>query len=467
MTTNGLKWLPQKTFVMMVIVVAPSCAPIKQGSRLKNLSDDVFVGLFDPKVETDPAILVSFAQKIEAKLCVTDRDGSCDTNAESLSLMEYGASNERQLYRTATKPNLSSFRDYLIVNKSGIEMLRFRLKSLAASQTLEDALRLLSIKSLEEELTFITHDKFNGRLAGTEDNQKIADFLIGELKKLKISPAFQDYRQQFRMTIGPTTGAMSSNIVGVIEGTDPELKNEYVVIGAHMDHTGTLDKGHTCTSGGGSDRICNGADDNGSGTVALLNVTKSLAAIRGSLKRSVLIIWFSGEEEGLLGSRHYVANPAVPLNKHVFMINLDMVGYAKSFGNAIAAIGTVTSKWGASTARSIAQRYPTHKMKFTEKVEGGSDHAPFMNKGIPAVFYHTGVSNNPNYHKTSDHADKIDYGGMLVATKIALETVVAASGAPELSQTSGLNLAEAPKKFLSDAEATKGCHYLMDYQYID
>ena len=67
---------------MMVIVVASSCAPIKQGSRLKNLSDDVFVGLFDPKVETDPAILVSFAQKIEAKLCVTDRDGSCDTNAK-------------------------------------------------------------------------------------------------------------------------------------------------------------------------------------------------------------------------------------------------------------------------------------------------------------------------------------------------------------------------------------------------
>ena len=233
-----------------------------------------------------------------------------------------------------------------------------------------------------------------------------------------------------------------------------------------MDHTGTLDRGYTCSSGGGSDRICNGADDNGSGAVALLNVAKSLSASRSVLKRSVMIMWFSGEEEGLIGSKYYVANPAVPLGKHVFMINMDMVGYAKSFGNAIAAIGTVTSKWGADTARTISKKYPDYKMKFTEKVEGGSDHAPFMNKGIPGVFYHTGVSNNQNYHRTSDHVDLIDFNGMLVAAKIAYETVVAASSASELKASDGLSLA-GPVKFVSDAEASKGCHYLMDYKYIE
>jgi hypothetical protein len=106
-------------------------------------------------------------------------------------------------------------------------------------------------------------------------------------------------------------------------------------------------------------------------------------------------------------------------------------------------------------------------MKFTENVEGGSDDAPFMNKGIPGIFYHTGVSNNPHYHKTSDHVDKIDFDGMLVASKIALETVVAAGSAPELSRPTGMSLADSTSKYVSDEEAAKGCHYLMDYKYLD
>jgi hypothetical protein len=105
-------------------------------------------------------------------------------------------------------------------------------------------------------------------------------------------------------------------------------------------------------------------------------------------------------------------------------------------------------------------------MKFTEKVEGGSDHASFMNKGIPGVFYHTGVSNNSNYHRTSDHVELIDFNGMLVATKIAYETVVAASSTPDLKSSGGMSLT-GPVKFVSDADASKGCHYLMDYKYIE
>ena len=148
------------------------------------------------------------------------------------------------------------------------------------------------------------------------------------------------------------------------------------------------------------------------------------------------------------------------------MVNLDMVGYSKSFGDAIAAIGTVTSKWADKTARELSKKYPSHKLRFTEKVEGGSDHAPFMNNGIPGIFYHTGVSNNPNYHRTTDHVDKVDFDGMLVAGKLAYETVMAAGGTSELSSQTGMSLVGV-KKFVSDADASKGCHYLMDYKYID
>ncbi len=452
---------------LILTLIASGCSPVNQVARLRSLVDQVFVALFDQKVETDPALLISFPNKTDAQLCLTGRDGACDASAEKLTLEEFGAPGERALYRPKISPKLTTLQDYLIINKAGLEMLRFRLKNPGAANSLDEAFALMSLKTLQDELTFLTQDKFNGRLAGTTENNQVGDYLIEELKKLKIAPVFGEYRQQFRMTVGPTSGSMSSNIVGLIEGSDPALKNEYVVIGAHMDHAGTLDKGYTCSAGAAGDRICNGADDNGSGTIALLNVAKSLATVRSSLKRSVLIMWFSGEEEGLLGSRHYVANPAVPLNKHVFMINLDMVGYAKTFGNAIAAIGTVTSKWGDATARRIAQKYPAYKMKFTENVEGGSDHAPFMNKGIPGIFYHTGVSNNPHYHKTSDHVDKIDFDGMLVASKIALETVVAAGSAPELSRPTGMSLADSTSKYVSDEEAAKGCHYLMDYKYLD
>jgi hypothetical protein len=453
--------------VTLIPALYLACSPVKNNSRLRNSADDIFVAVFDKKTDTDPVMLVSTPAKVDADLCLTLRDGTCDAAAQKFPLEEYSNTGGRFIYRPTTAPNLSTFQDYLLVNKTGAQMLRFRLRVPGSNDTLEQVLGRITVKTLQDELMFLTQDKFNGRLAGTPENDQLADFLIDELKKLNIAPVFGEYRQKFRMTVGPTSGTMSSNIVGLIEGSDPKLKNEYVVIGAHMDHTGTLEKGYTCGQGTSGDRICNGADDNGSGTIALLNVAKSLASVRSSLKRSVFIMWFSGEEEGLLGSRHYVANPAVPLAKHVFMINLDMVGYAKTFGNAIAAIGTSTSPWADSTARAISKRYPNYKMKFTDKVEGGSDHAPFMNKGIPGVFYHTGVSNNPNYHRTSDHVEKIDFDGMLAASKIALETVVAAGSAPELSRPNGFNLSDPALKYVSDAEAAKGCHYLTDYKYVD
>jgi hypothetical protein len=453
--------------LVSVSLLAWSCSPEKPLSRFKNESNDVFVALNEPETGRDNLMQISFPKKIDAELCLTGKDGACEAGAETFPLKEVTEAGGRVFYKPTQKPQLTTLLDYLIVNTTGQQLLRFRLKNLVSDGSISDALSMLSIDSLREELTFITQDKFRGRLAGTPENREIGDFIINQLKQMKIEPVFSDYRQDFPMTTGPTKGRTSSNIIGLIEGSDPQLKNEYVVIGAHMDHTGTLELGYTCSPGGRADSICNGADDNGSGTVTLLNVAKSLAAMRGSLKRSVLVMWFSGEEEGLLGSRHYVANPAVPLNKHVFMINLDMVGYAKTFGDAIAAIGTVTSKWGGAKVRELSRKYTSHKIKFTEKVDGGSDHAPFMNRGVPGVFYHTGVSNNPNYHRTSDHVDRIDFDGMLVAGKLALETVVAASEAPELTRSAGLGLVALQEKFVSDAEAAKGCHYLADYKYID
>lgn len=449
------------------VVALTSCYPSQGGSKVKSLGSDVFVALGDTSKPTEKTIMVSFPTKMDADICVVQRGESCASPSKKIPLEKPLESQGRFIYQAKLTGNLSTFSDYMVINRaSGTSALKFRLKHPTLGLSTDTSLSLFSKDIMNEELMFITQDKFSGRLAGTKENELIADFLIGELRRYDIKPAFGDYRQNFQVTVGPTQGKTSSNIIGIIEGSDPTLKNEYVVIGAHMDHAGTTSKGYTCSSGPGNDGICNGADDNGSGAVALLSIARSLSASRQSLKRSVLVMWFSGEEEGLLGSRHYVANPAVPLGKHVFMINLDMIGYAKTFGNSIAAIGTTTSKWGDATAKTLGQKYPSHKLKFTNKVEGGSDHASFMNKGIPGIFYHTGVSNNPNYHKTSDHVDLIDFDGLLVAAKLAFETVVAASSTNELAARSGLSLADTDK-FVSDADASKGCHYLMDYKYLD
>lgn len=449
-----------------VFILASGCSPKTSISRIQNLASDIFVAISEPSADNKTNILVSFPTETDAEICLAGRGEQCSGEKQKITLAPQTSSNGRYIYQAKVPAKLSTFNDYVILNKAGASLLRFRLKTPTAGSSIDQALSYFSKDTMLEELSFITHDRFAGRLAGTEENKQIADFIVSELRRYNIKPAFADYRQNFKMSVGPTQGAITSNIIGLIEGADPVLKNEYVVIGAHMDHTGTLSRGYTCSKGPGNDNICNGADDNGSGTVALLNVARSLSASRGHLKRSVLVMWFSGEEEGLLGSKYYVANPAVPLGRHVFMINMDMVGYAKTFGNAIAAIGTTTSKWGDSFSRTLATKYTSHKLRFTSKVEGGSDHASFMNKGIPGLFYHTGVSNNPNYHRTSDHADLIDFDGMLVATKLAYETVVGASTTTELSARSSLSLAEAPK-FVSDADADKGCHYMMDYEYID
>ncbi len=449
------------------VVALVSCYPSQSGSKIKALNSDVFVALGDTSKPSEKTIMVSFPTKMDADICIVQRGESCASPSKKVPLEKPLESQGRFIYQAKLTGHLSTFSDYLVLNRaSGTSALKFRLKNPTSGLSAETSLSLFSKDIMNEELMFITQDKFAGRLAGTKENELIADFLIGELRRYDIKPAFGDYRQNFKVTVGPTQGKTSSNIIGLIEGSDPTLKNEYVVIGAHMDHAGTTSRGYTCSSGPGNDGICNGADDNGSGAVALLSIARSLSAARQSLKRSVLVMWFSGEEEGLLGSRHYVANPAVPIGKHVFMINLDMIGYAKSFGNAIAAIGTSTSKWGDTTAKTLGQKYPSHKLKFTSNVEGGSDHASFMNKGIPGIFFHTGVSNNPHYHKTSDHADLIDFDGMLVAAKLAFETVVSASSTSELAARNGLSLADSDK-FVSDADATKGCHYLMDYKYID
>ena len=226
------------------------------------------------------------------------------------------------------------------------------------------------------------------------------------------------------------------NVIGILPGTDPHLKNEAIVIGAHYDHLGHGGQGSLAPN---STEIHHGADDNASGTAAVIELARQFARDKNN-KRTLIFMCFSGEEEGLLGSNYYVNNPVFPLDKTIAMINMDMIGRLNEDKLTIGGIGTST-EWkdlvGSKNPMVKAQTSPTFKsvpaavtsqgmaatgspivsstrttlfnLQLNEDGFGPSDHSSFYSKKIPVLFFFTGTHND--YHKPSDTADKINYSG--------------------------------------------------------
>ena len=204
--------------------------------------------------------------------------------------------------------------------------------------------------------------------------------------------------------------ASAPNVVGILEGSDPVLKNEYVVLSAHIDHVGTTSGDQGCAANG-ADSICNGADDDGSGSVAVLELAEAFALAADRPKRSLVFLAFSGEERGLWGSAHWVAHATVPLANVVANINNDMVGRSDNFKDSIAVIGREHSDLGATLDR-VAAAHPELRMAPVsdpwpqENLFFRSDHFNFARAGVPALFFTSGL--HPDYHQVSDTPERID-----------------------------------------------------------
>jgi peptidase M28-like protein len=202
--------------------------------------------------------------------------------------------------------------------------------------------------------------------------------------------------------------ASAPNVVGMLEGSDAALKKEYVLFTAHMDHIGTPGAGEGCAARG-SDSICNGADDDGSGTVAVLELAQAFASARERPKRSLVFMTVSGEERGLWGSAYFADHPTVPLASVVADLNSDMVG--RNAKDTLAVIGREHSNLGA-TLDSVAALHPELNIKPVgdlwpqEGLYFRSDHYNFAKKGVPILFFTTGL--HPDYHQVSDSPEKID-----------------------------------------------------------
>lgn len=192
------------------------------------------------------------------------------------------------------------------------------------------------------------------------------------------------------------------NLVGLIPGRDPVLKNEFLVLGAHFDHLG-LGGPESGSLTPDSLAVHNGADDNASGVAGILEISQRLAAHRQELQRSVLLMCYNAEERGLLGSKHYVAQPTVELDNIVTMINLDMIGRLKD--NQLTVGGSGTSPGFDSTLRALGAQHDL-ELKLSPEGYGPSDHASFYASDRPVLFFFTGT--HSDYHKPSDDWERID-----------------------------------------------------------
>jgi len=214
--------------------------------------------------------------------------------------------------------------------------------------------------------------------------------------------------------------AKLKNVVAVLEGEGPRAE-ETIVVGAHYDHLGEDRDAE------GEPVIYNGANDNASGTAAMLEVARMLSKRPKRLPRRIVFVAFSGEEHGLLGSLHWVNHPPVPLKKTIAMINLDMIGRMQ--GDCVMAMGTGSSPALAKMVKSIGKRHGL-KLVLVPGQRACSDHAPFCSHGIPAVHFFT-TGGMRDYHRPTDVAEKLNYEGI---HRIALVTADLAVALAEAQQ---------------------------------
>jgi hypothetical protein len=218
------------------------------------------------------------------------------------------------------------------------------------------------------------------------------------------------------------------NVAGVIEGSDPEMRKEAIVFTAHFDHLGVNPNG----------AVYNGADDNASGTAALIEIGEAFVKEQKELKRSVLILWLSGEEIGLFGSKFYSEQPLIPLGQTIANINLDMIGTVRTARDtgyiyrekvsvlgmdSISVIGghqssellDIHNKWTKKMGMSsdFSMNSPNHPYRYYYR----SDHYNFAKNDVPVLFYSTGI--HVDYHKTTDNYERINFTKLKKVTELA------------------------------------------------
>jgi hypothetical protein len=288
--------------------------------------------------------------------------------------------------------------------------------------SLPEALRQIDEGLLEDHVRFLASDDLEGRAAGFPGNERAVEYLVQKAKDLGLTPAGTDgFTQEFAFR----GERKARNVCAVLEGDDAALKSEYVAIGCHLDHVGRKGQEVGGQSPGGpeGDEIWNGADDNASGTSAVLAVAR--AFVRGKVrpKRSILFLWWNAEEAGLLGSKHWVKNPTRPLEKITYYLNLDMVGRNPERPMDMEGVKNAD---GETLERILTEACGAEALKISKFDHSNeamfrSDGASFLEMAIPASMMFT--SWHADYHRTGDHWEKLSYPNLAKIARAAFRIV--------------------------------------------
>lgn len=280
----------------------------------------------------------------------------------------------------------------------------------AGTPAVRRGLESITAADIKRRIEIIADDSMGGRDTPSRGLETTARYIASEFRRVGLTPGgdsgsfIQRYplpnaRSENRPAARTRT---APNVVGILEGSDPVLRKEYIVLSAHMDHVGI-------GAPVNGDSIYNGADDDASGTAAVLELAEALSMPGARPKRSVVFLTVSGEEHGLWGSAWFSEHPPVPITQIVADLNIDMIG--RNWKDTIVVIGKEHSDLGATLDR-VNRAHPELGMRAIDDIWPEenfyfrSDHYNFARKGVPVLFFFNGT--HPDYHGPDDEPDRID-----------------------------------------------------------
>jgi hypothetical protein len=280
----------------------------------------------------------------------------------------------------------------------------------ARSSSYQAALESIRADALAGHVGHLADPAMEGREAGTPGGRAAAKYLADRYAKLTLQPAGADPDNKYFQSFEPNY----RNVLALLAGSDPTLRRQVILVGAHYDHIGYGGRGYSIGPYG---YIYPGADDNASGTSAVLALARALTLLSPPPKRSILLAHWDAEEKGLLGSKHWAAHPTVTIDRVAAVLNLDMVGRLRN--EHLFLIG---SRTGYGWRRLLAgQNDGGLKLEFLWGIRPNADYYPLCDHGIPALMFYTGMHND--YHRPSDVPKSINVEGMMTVTRLLFAVV--------------------------------------------
>lgn len=277
----------------------------------------------------------------------------------------------------------------------------------------------ITTAEIQGHVDYLAADMLEGREAGSRGGHAAAKYILELVQETSLEPAGTNgtYQQHFK--------GNSQNLLALLSGSDPELKHETIIVGAHYDHVGY---GNRRNSFGPFGYVHNGADDNASGVSAVLELIDALTRTEHRPRRSILFAFWDGEEKGLLGSGHWVRQPTVPLSNIKLAINVDMVGRLTEGRIEVGGTRSGSGFRRLMSTPSLDKAW----LDFNWEYKNNSDHWTFFQKQIPSLYVHTGL--HDDYHRPSDDVEKINIPGIQLVTSYMLEQVVELADAEHLPE---------------------------------